>query len=74
MVSTAMNQPLNDTQILLLQTFARIKSEQEKEEVQDLLLSYYQKRVDVQASQVHFSDEKIEEILNSHYRTPYLTK
>ena len=71
MVSTVMNQPLNDTQILLLQTFAKIKSEQEREEVQDLLLNYYQKRVDAQANQVHFSNEKIEEILNSHYRTPY---
>ena len=56
MVSTVMNQPLNDAQILLLQTFAGIKSEQEKEEVQNLLLNYYQKRVDVQASQIHFSD------------------
>jgi len=63
--------PLNDTQILLLQTFARIKSEEEREEVQDLLLGYYQKRVDAQANQFHFSNEKIEEILNSHYRTPY---
>ena len=71
MVSTVMNQPLNETQILLLQTFAKIKSEQEREEVQDLLLNYYQKRVDAQANQVHFSNEKIEEILNSHYRTPY---
>jgi len=66
-----MNSPLNDTQILLLQTFAKMKSEQEKEEVQDLLLNYYQKRVDAQANQVHFSNEKIAEILNSHYRTPY---
>ena len=71
MVSTVMNSPLNDTQILLLQTFAKIKNEQEREEIQDLLLNYYQKRVDAQANQVHFSNEKIEEILNSHYRTPY---
>ena len=63
--------PLNDTQILLLQTFAQIKSEQEKEEIQGLLLDYYQKRVDNQASHFHFSNEKIEEILNFHYRTPY---
>ena len=71
METTVMNQPLNETQILLLQTFAKMKTEQEREEVQDLLLNYYQKRVDVQASQVHFSKEKIEEILHSHYRTPY---
>jgi hypothetical protein len=63
--------PLNDTQILLLQTFSQITSEQEKEDVQSLLLAYFQQRVDTQASQFHFSNEKIEEILNSHYRTPY---
>jgi len=63
--------PLNDTQIFLLQAFARVKNEQEREDIQSLLLSYYQKKVDEQASQFHFSDEKIEEILNSHYRTPY---
>ena len=63
--------PLNDTQIFLLQAFARVKDKQEREDIQSLLLSYYQRKVDEQASQLHFSDEKIEEILNSHYRTPY---
>ena len=71
MQATVLNQPLNDTQIMLLQTFSQIKSEQEKEDVQSLLLTYFQNRVDAQASQFHFSNEKIEEILNSHYRTPY---
>jgi len=71
-MSTAIiNQPLNDTQILLLQTFSQIKSVQEKNDIQSLLLNYYQERVDVQANQVHLSNEKIDKILNSHYRTPY---
>ena len=60
------NPPLNDTQIMLLQTFSQIKSEQEKEDVQSLLLSYFQQRVDAQANQFHFSNEKIDGILNSH--------
>jgi len=63
--------PLNDTQIFLLQAFARVKSEQEREDIQSLLLNYYQKKVDEQANQFHFSNKKVEEILNSHYRTPY---
>jgi len=62
---------LNPTQILLLQTFAHIKTEQEKEDIQSLLLNYYQSRVDAQAKQLHFSNEKIDEILDSHYRTSY---
>ena len=48
-----------------------MNSEQEKDDIQALLLDYYRKRVDVHASSVSFSDEKIEEILNSHARTPY---
>ena len=63
METTLSHSSLNDTQILLLQVFAQIKSEREKEEIQDLLLNYYQKRVDTQASQIHLSNEKIEEIL-----------
>jgi hypothetical protein len=71
MVTAFVNQPLNDTQIFLLQTFSQIKSEQEKDDIQSLLLNYYQNRVDAQACQVHFAKEKIDEILNSHCRTPY---
>ena len=71
MEATRINSPLNASQILLLQTFSHIKSEREKEEIQDLLLNYYQKRVDAQANQFHFSNEKIDKILNTHYRTPY---
>ena len=63
--------PLNETQILLLKAFARIRSEEEKTDIQALLLDYYRKRVDAHANAISLSDEKMEEILNSHYRTPY---
>jgi len=69
--TTAVNVPFNDTQIFLLQAFARIKSEEEKTDIQAMLLDYYRKRVDFHANEISFSNEKIEEILNSHYRTPY---
>ncbi len=71
MQATVTQQPLNSVQILLLQTFSHIKSEQEKNDIQALLLNYYQKRVDMQAKEFSFTDEKIDEILHSHYRTPY---
>ena len=71
MEATLPHSSLNETQILLLQVFANTKDEREREEIRDLLLNYYQKKVDTQANQFHFSNEKIEEILNSHCRTPY---
>ena len=64
--------PLNETQILLLQAFTRIKSEEEKADIQAILLDYYRKRVDSYANNISLSNEKIEEILNSHYRTPLM--
>ena len=71
MQATLSHSSLNDTQIFLLQIFAQMKSEQEKEDIQSLLLNYYQNRVDSQAKRFHFSNEKMDEVLNSHYRTPY---
>ena len=63
--------PLNETQIFLLQVFSQIKSEEEKADIQAMLLDYYRKRVDAYASSISLSNEKINEILNSHFRTPY---
>ena len=59
---------LNETQIFLLQVFARIDSEEEREDIQAMLLDYYRKRVDAWANEISLSDEKTEEILSSHLR------
>ena len=66
-----LNSQLNETQIFLLQAFARVKSEEERDEIQTMLLDYYRKRVDANANNFSLSNEKIDEILNSHYRTEY---
>ena len=71
MEAIATKQPFNETQILLLQTFSSIKTEQEKNDIQSLLLDYYRKRVDKGAKEVHLSNEQIDEILHSHHRTSY---
>jgi hypothetical protein len=71
MGAIAIKQPFNETQILLMQTFASIKTEQEKNDIQSLLLDYYRKRVDKGAKEIHLSNEQIDEILNSHHRTAY---
>ena len=71
MEATAVSAPYNETQVFLLQAFAQMKSEEEKTDIQTMLLEYYRKRVDAHANEVSFSNEKIDEILNSHYRTPY---
>jgi len=65
------NPPLNRAQILLMQAFSRIQSEQENEELQQILHDYYRKRVDAHIKTVSFTDEQIDEILHTHLRTPY---
>jgi hypothetical protein len=66
---------LNPTQLYLLQLFASQRQEKEKEEVQALLLDYYRKKVDAATETLwqdhHLSDEKMEEMLHTHHRTPY---
>ena len=79
MVSTVLNQPLNDMQMFVLQTFARAGSEQGKEELTSLYLDYIQRKLDA-ATDKWWKDndmttEKFEEMCsNLHYRTPYVTK
>ena len=65
------NLPLNQSQILLMQAFSRIQSEQEKEELQQILHDYYRRKVNAHIKTVSFTDEQIDEILNTHLRTPY---
>jgi hypothetical protein len=69
--ATLSHQPLNQAQILLMQAFSRVQSEQENEELQQVLHNYYRKRVDAHVKTVSFTDEQIDEILNTHLRTPY---
>ena len=71
MATIVAKQPFNETQILLMQIFSSIKTEQEKNDIQALLLDYYRKRVDKGAREVHLSNEQIDEILNSHHRAAY---
>ena len=65
MAAVLEHSPINETQRMLLRTFSRINSEEERNDIQALLLDYYRKRVDAHASSVSFSNEEIDEILNS---------
>ena len=61
--------------MLVLRSFASVKAEKDREELTSLYLDFLQKKLE---EAIHkwwekneMNDEKIEEILNSHYRTPY---
>jgi hypothetical protein len=69
------NATLNATQLFVLNTFITAKNEQEKEELTSFYLDYIQKKLDIATDkwwkENEMTNEKMEEILNTHYRTPY---
>jgi len=71
-----LHQPtLNPAQMFVFQTLARVKDKQEEEELTSLYLDYIQQKMDAFADkwwkENDMTNEKLDEILNSHYRTPY---
>ena len=67
--------PLNSAQLFVLQTLSTAKDEQEKQELTSLYLDYVQRKLDVEMDkwwkENNMTNEKLEEMLNTHYRTPY---
>ena len=67
--------PSNAAQLFVFQTLATAQSEQDKEELTSLYLDYIQKKLDTEINRLwaegKMSNEKMDEILNTHCRTPY---
>jgi hypothetical protein len=75
MQTTTLHQPLNATQKFVLQTFLTVRTEKERDELTTLYLDYIQHRLDIETNKWwddnNMTNEKLEEILNTHNRTPY---
>jgi len=67
--------PLNSAQLFVLQTLATTRGNQEKEELTSLYLDYVQRKMDVATEkwwkENNMTNEKLDEMLNTHHRTPY---
>ncbi|GHT14138.1 hypothetical protein FACS189426_20050 [Bacteroidia bacterium] len=66
---------LNPTQLYLLQMFQYNQDEKSLIELKEVLLKYYQTKVDEEIEKVwkekNMSNEMMNELVNAHYRTPY---
>jgi hypothetical protein len=66
---------LNDAQLFVLQTLSTARGKQEKEELTSLYLDYIQHKMDAETDkwwkENDMTNEKLDEILNAHIRTPY---
>jgi len=77
MKAAVVNSPFNDAQILLLQSFAHIKSEESFNELKSVLLDFYKNKLDEETDiwwkENNMTTEKFEEMCNNiHYRTSYI--
>ena len=75
MEATVANAPLNAAQIMLLQTFAHVKSQESFDELKSVLLDFYQKKLDEETDKWwkdnNMTIQKFEKMCsNLHYRTP----
>ena len=75
MKATVANPPLTAAQKFVMQTFAIARSEEERDELTSLYLDYIKKKMDIELDkwweENEMTNEKLEEILNTHHRTPY---
>ena len=75
MEAISLQAPFNPAQLFVLQTLAIAKGDQEKEELTSLYLDYVQQKMDAATDkwwkENNMTNEKLDEILNMHYRTPY---
>jgi hypothetical protein len=66
---------LNPTQLHLLQMFQYNQDEESLVELKELLLKFYQTKVDEEIEKVwkdkKMSNETMHALVNAHYRTPY---
>lgn len=66
---------LNQAQMDFLRLLAHFTTEEEVKELNDLVCEYYARKVDEEMDRLwdegKWSQEKIEETLNEHLRTPY---
>ncbi len=66
---------LNMVQIQLLQLFARQMAENELADVKEMLVAYYDRKITEEADKLWeqrgMSSETMNELLNTHIRSPY---
>ncbi len=66
---------LNAVQMHLLKMFSRPMSEHDLKEIKGLLSDYFAKKVDVESDKIWedkgMSQQSIDDLLNTHLRTPY---
>ena len=68
---------LNSAQIMILESFASAKSQEEMDELIDMLRDFFAKRLDKELERLWnegiLNQEKLDDLSEQHLRTPYRT-
>jgi len=66
---------LNKSQLCLIETFSRVSSQQEADELSRVIRDYYAKKLDEELESLWndgtFDQQKLDELKGQHLRTPY---
>lgn len=66
---------LNSAQIMILESFASARSQEEIDDLMDMLRNFYAKRLDKELERLWdegvLNQEKLDELSGQHLRTPY---
>ena len=66
---------LNTAQIMILESFASVKTQDEMDELMDMLRGYYAKKLDKELERLWnegiLDQKKLDELSEQHLRTPY---
>lgn len=66
---------LNPAQIMILESFASAKSQEEMDELMDMLRNFYAMKLDKELERLWdegiLNQEKLDELKEEHLRTPY---
>ncbi len=66
---------LNTAQIMILESFASVKTQEEMDELMDMLRGYYAKKLDRELERLWnegiLDQKKLDELSEQHLRTPY---
>jgi hypothetical protein len=73
-----LNTPLTEPQLELLQMFARPVENADWQNIKNIITKYFADRAIIEANKVwdnqNWDNSKVQELLNSHLRTPYNKK
>ena len=75
MITAQLSQVMNPAQMMVINSFATVTSHQEETELRELLLDFYNRKLQKEMERLWdegvLNQEKLDEMRTEHFRTPY---